>query len=58
MPNFKERFFEIVEFNSLVSLVFFHSKNHLSKAADEFLPPTTEPFWLMRGVMVERNFLI
>lgn len=54
MPNFKERFFEIVEFNSLVSLgFFFHSKNHLSKAADEFSPPTTEPFWLMRGVMVE-----
>lgn len=54
MPNFKERFLEIVEFNSLVSLgFFFHSKNHLSKAADEFSPPTTEPFWLMRGVMVE-----
>lgn len=54
MPNFKERFFEIVEFNSLVSLgFFFHSKNHLSKAADEFSPLTTEPFWLMRGVMVE-----
>lgn len=57
MFNFKECFFEIVEFNFFVLLgFFFYFKNYLFKVVDEFLFLMIEFFWLMRGVMVEVDF--